>query len=294
MRTVFLMCSAAWFLAGQTAVSPRFEVASLKPSLPPKGIMPPLPQERGGPGTNEPTRLMIRDMSMSFLVTEAYSVLSLDVVGPAWAKVEYPMSTDNFDIDAILPAGASKADYRSMMQNLLAERFGLKVHREKKEAPAYALVVAKGGLKTKESPPLPAGVEGGEGLAIGKPGKRGEDGFPVTPPGYSGFFVHVTAGHTREKHIRSSMDQFARGTRGATNRPGIDRTGLTGVYDFYLDYGNDIGGSTNTGGQSVTPLDQGQGFFQAIESQLGLRLVPATTEIDLLVIDHIERTPLDN
>jgi uncharacterized protein (TIGR03435 family) len=41
-------------------------------------------------------------------------------------------------------------------------------------------------------------------------------------------------------------------------------------------------------------LDQGQGFFQAIESQLGLRLVPATTEIDLLVIDHIERTPLDN
>src|SRR5262249_50435258 len=123
---------------------------------------------------------------------------------------------------------------------------------------------------------------------------KGEDGFPVTPPGYSGLFVSVKSGHTRVKFIRYTMEQFAKWTRTQSKRPGFDRTGVTGAYDFYLDFANEIGARRTPEGESLDAPDRGPEFLAAIQSQLGLKLVSDKTEIEQLIIDHIDRTPSGN
>jgi uncharacterized protein (TIGR03435 family) len=289
---MMLVWGCLGILAAQIDRSPQFEVASLKPSPPPEGRMPSIPRQQGGPGTADPARITYRNMPLPMLITRAYEVDGADVVGPAWAaKTDLMGTTDKYDIDATLSPEASQEQFRLMLQNLLAERFGLKVHREKKEVPAYALVVAKNGPKLKESPAAPAGAETAMKVDVRV---RGEDGFPATPPGYSGLFVNVKSGHTRVKFIGFSMGQFAKWTRGNSKRPGVDQTGLTGRYDFYLEFGNNIGAGKPAEGGTAEPIDQAQDFAVAIQTQLGLKLAPDKTEIEFLVIDQINRTPVGN
>jgi uncharacterized protein (TIGR03435 family) len=90
------------------------------------------------------------------------------------------------------------------------------------------------------------------------------------------------------------MDEFAKWTRVNSKRPGVDHTGLTGRYDFYLEFGNDIGVSQTAEGNVPEAIDQGEAFSVALQTQLGLRLVSDTTEIEVLVIDHISRIPSAN
>jgi uncharacterized protein (TIGR03435 family) len=289
MRSLLLVCGGLLIAAAQ---GPTFEVVSLKPSPPPSGRMPAFPKPEGGPGTADPTRISYRNMPMAMLITLAFEVNGADVAGPEWVKTyEMAGNTDKFDIEAKLPADTSQQQFHLMLQNLLAERFALQVHREKKEVPAYALVVAKDGSKLKEAPPLDAGADTGEKVDVRV---KGEDGFPVTPPGYSGIFVTVKSGHTRVKFIRYSMEQFAKWTRANSKRPGVDRTGLAGVYSFYLEYGNEIGvrRTPDAGGPEL--LDQAPEFSVALQKELGLKLTPDKAEIEMLVIDHINRTPSGN
>ena len=280
IRNVLWFAACVRIVCWQPGPNAAFEAASVKPSPPPAGKFAPS-RMQGGPGTADPTRIAYRNMPMSMLVFEAYDIDRADVTGPEWATsttVDYTSYADKFDVVATLPAGTSREQFRLMMQNLLAERFALRVHRERKEVPAYALVPAKNGPKLKESPPAPAGASTDDV----KVSVRGEDGFPVTPPGYSGIFANVP-GHTRVKFIGYSMGDLARGTRVNSNRPGVNRTGLTGRYDFYLEFGNDIASA-----------DQGEDFSTALKTQLGLMLESDNTEIEQLVIDHIDRTPSGN
>jgi uncharacterized protein (TIGR03435 family) len=278
VRTVLLLCFS------QAAPGPQFEVASVKPSPPPTGMMPAMPRPQGGPGTSDPTRITYRNMPVAMLLTMAFDVNAADIVGPAWATTyDFMGNTDKFDVEARLPEGSTKEQFHLMLQNLLADRFALTVHREKKEVPAYALVAVKNGSKLVPAPAVPPGADASEKVNVSV---HGEDGFPVTPPGYNGLFVNVKSGHTRVKFIRYSMDQFAKWTRTQTKRPGVDRSGLAGVYDFYLEFGNDIG--------KTEAVDQGQEFSVAVQTQLGLKLVADKTEVDLLVIDHIDRKPTGN
>ena len=142
----------------------------------------------------------------------------------------------------------------------------------------------KNGAKIKPSPPAPDGANPAEKVNVAL---HGEDGFPVTPPGYSGMFVRVGSGLTRVKFIRYSMEQFAKWTRTNSKRPGIDHTGLADTYDFYLEFSSEIGTTPDT-------IEQAPGFTTALQKQLGLKLLPDKTTIDLLVIDHINRTPSGN
>ena len=270
----------------------EFEVASVKPTQQLLSGVPPGPLLQGGPGTRDPLRISYRNVPLPLLIALAYEVSDGDVVGPDWAtKVDFITDKHTFDIEARLPPGASKEQLRLMLQSLLAERFALKTHWEKKEAPAYALVLAKGGPKFQESPPAPAGADPNVRVNLFTPGT---DGFPATPPGYSGMFVHPIPGHTRAKFIRYSLDEFAKWTRTNSGRPSINSTGLTGRYDFYLDYGNDLPDPKKTESRASDILDQGAGFMSALQTQLGLRLIPTQAKVDVLVIDHVERVPTEN
>jgi uncharacterized protein (TIGR03435 family) len=145
---------------GQTAdKSLTFDAASVKPAAPPtpdgRGMIM-MAGPTGGPGTKDPGRIHYPYMSLKNILMNAYDVKNFQIVGPGW------LDTERFDITATMPPDTTKEQFRAMLQNLLAERFKMTVHRETKELPMYSLVVAKGGPKMKEAAELPAPKDEGD------------------------------------------------------------------------------------------------------------------------------------
>src|SRR5262245_31056417 len=159
-----------------------FDVASVKPATPPtpngRGMVM-FRGPTGGPGTKDPGRISYPFMTLKNLLMTAYDVKNFQISGPSW------MDTERYDINATMPPDTTKEQFRVMLQNLLAERFKIAVHRETKELPMYSLVVNKGGPKLKESDPAPANSEANDAATPppqppSQP-KIGPDGFPILP-----------------------------------------------------------------------------------------------------------------
>ena len=187
MRTTparYAVCLALTATMAIAQTTPTFEVASIKPAAPldPAKVLAELQagqMPKAGPHVDR-ARAEYTYMSLKELIVLAYKVKPYQVTGPDW------VATQRFDIVAKLPDGASKDDVPKMLQVLLEERFKLAAHRESKEHPVLALVVAKGGSKLKEPPeasepidenaPLKPGemkIETGQGpvrMTIGKNG----------------------------------------------------------------------------------------------------------------------------
>ena len=172
MRGTLLTAGSAVFVGmlafGQTTESLTFEVASVKPSAPgwEKGGVyfgPP----RGGPGTPDPVQITWTYARFRDLLMTAYDLKTYQLNGPGW------IDTERYDAVVKVPVGATKEQVKVMWQNLLAERFGLKVHHEPKEFQVEELVVGKGGSKLKETTwdpatPLPPGPPQMQGWRIAK------------------------------------------------------------------------------------------------------------------------------
>jgi uncharacterized protein (TIGR03435 family) len=194
------------------------------------------------------------------LITMAYGVSPFQVVGPAW------LNRTRFDIVAKVPAGTTVEQYRTMLQHLLAERFALAVHRDRKEGRTFELALSKNGPKLTESPPAPEAPDGT---------LRPSAGPPSPPPGYHGPLSLMLRYCT--------MDQLAAQLSGMLGEPIRNATGLTGKYDIRLQYSFDL--QTDELFTSI---------FSAVQDQLGLKLTPGKGMIDLLAIDRIEKTPTEN
>jgi uncharacterized protein (TIGR03435 family) len=177
--------------------------------------------------------------------------------------------------------GATREQFRSMLQNLLAERFGLKLHRERKEWPAYDLVVAKGGPKFKESPT----PENAEPPAFDRSAlPRDKWGLPVVPPGVSAT-SSTSGGRFRRYVVRETMAAFASSLAYHLERPVADATGLTGKYNFVLTWTKEV---------EPPAEDPLPSLMTALQEQLGLKLESKKGEIEVLVIDHVNKTPTEN
>ena len=170
----------------------------------------------------------------------AYGVKGFQISGPGW------LDSERYDIVAKLPRGATKAEFMAMLQNLLAERFKLTLHREKKDLPMYALVVGKNGPKLKESVDDPAPKEGdapkggdpvGDDPFAGKI-TRGKDGFPVLPAWLAarGATAMTMNGNARMMANGQSMARLAEMLSSQLDLPVVDMTGLTGKYDYTLSF----------------------------------------------------------
>jgi uncharacterized protein (TIGR03435 family) len=161
-----------------------------------------------------------------------------------------------------------------MMQALLAERFALKVHPEIRGGPVYALILAKSGLKAKQN------VDGTCVL-----------GDLLQPPAasYKNCDVRTLTGKTAiTMHaLGVEMGALATALTGRVDRDIVDRTGLTGKYDFTLQFARDNSPGASAGTETPPPL------FTALEEQLGLKLVPARGPLQYLILDHVER-PTEN
>jgi len=124
---------------------------------------------RGGPGTTDPGMYACRNCPISWVLSEAYDLKTFELAGPGW------LDNARFDFMAKIPPGTTKAALRIMLQNLLADRFKLTIHREKKEMPVYELTVARNGSKLSEAVPKDESKEEAPSGQL----QRDRDGFPV-------------------------------------------------------------------------------------------------------------------
>jgi uncharacterized protein (TIGR03435 family) len=265
-------------LAGQSTdanATPQFEVASVKPAKLTgspreqamariRHMMPP-----GSIAAPSPGRVHIQGQSLRDLVAAAYRVRADQVSGPAW------MEELHFDIDAKIPDGATATQANEMLQALLADRFGLELHRENRELSGFALIVGRRGAKLEEftPPPRPLTMEEMQARQQKWMEERAsKQGLASSP------FV---AGRSRSSWTGITMKELAGRLTAMVGEPVADETGLTGKYNAAIETWR------------ATDDDPGQTVFQALP-KLGLELVRRKVPVEQLVIDKISRTPTGN
>ncbi len=281
----------AWGAAfGQAPeAQPSFEVASIKPGAPRVSN---LMRASGGPGTSDPERFTYTNVTLKALVLRGYGVKNYQVSGPAW------LDSERFDILAKVPPGSTKQQLNGMLRNLLAERFHLILHHETKDLAVYELVVGKDGPKLKASDldALPPAREpGAPALLVGVPDNNG---IPQVPPGLAIMIGRMADGIMHWTGRMQSLSDLAAFLEGELARPVLDKTGLTGKYDFNLAYSRDglrqIGPPGDpTASQAESPSG-GLNLLGAVQQQLGLKLESARAAIDILILDLIDKTPTEN
>ena len=248
---------------GQAAARPafaEFEVASIKPAQ---------PNETGRwlrmQGAHQ---FAVHNHALLTMIAAAYNVSPRAISGgPGWVE------SDRYEILAKTPTDVrpNLAEQMAMLQKLLADRFHLSFHREPRELSFYAITVAKDGPKLK-------------------PTTVTADTFPEGPPPL--IFVVSPQVIKLPARYASIADFAAVLQRAAIDRPVVDRTGLSGRYDFDLEFTPDetlFQGELGNG----TPDSDKPGLSAAMQQQLGLKLEPTRGPLDAIVIDHVER-PSEN
>jgi uncharacterized protein (TIGR03435 family) len=213
------------------------------------------------------------------LIMRAYDLKDYQFSGPGWAD------STRFNISAKIAPGTTKEQFQEMQQNLLADRFKFTFHREKKEMAEYELVVVKGGPRFKESVKSPPSADVSPPQRPGPP-KTDSGGFPVLPPGRGPLMMVLGNGHATMRSVEESMSEFAGRLVDQVRRPVADSTGLKGKYDFTLNWVFE--------GPGYSTDEPGPTLFQALQDQLGLKLESKKGMVDILVVDHIEKTATEN
>lgn len=265
---------------------PAFSVASVKPDKSGNGQTRFMYSPDGLQGTNVPLRELLR---------EAYGVQDKQISGaPDW------LNSERYDVELKLEKPATEEQLsqldenqaaslrQHMLQALLAEQFKLAVHRETKELPVYTLVVAENGPKFPEI--------------------KTDDAGPGGPKGQRMMQISRDGGQLASQGTPMSL--LVRLLSEQVGRPVLDKTGLTGNYDFALQWKPDPslvsptpmfkgfeGGQLKNGQQEDTGTSSAESskpsIFTAVQDQLGLKLEPQKAPAEILVIDHIE-PPAEN
>jgi len=265
--------AAAALARAQQAPSPTFEVASVKPNVAGPGKM----QTTTRPGgvfvaVNAPLRLLIADA----YIGNQPGAIDRIVGGPAWIQsARYDITAKAAREFRPTPPGPP-AEMLLMLRALLEDRFKLKVHREPRELPAYELVVVRPGAAGLRKSDVDCDALFAAGQVTrpeaGIRPRCGVSNGPVGPTGDTGLIAGAF-----------SMSQFAQFLQ-RVGRPVIDKTGLTGRYDFDLAFAP-LGSSP-----ADAPSDPARpSFLIALEEQLGLKLQSTNGPLDVIVIDSIEQ-----
>ncbi len=238
--------SASTAQAPSAAPVVAFEAASIRPSKSERRVFIP-PRFEG-------TRLRGENVPVDYLITMAYGIKPIDLIGgPGWARED---AGERFDVLATAGQGSSREDQLAMLRRLLEERFGLRVHRETRDMPVHLLTAQR------------TGDEIGPNLH-----RASKDCAPRDA--CEGF---VTVGKMSFKGARWS--RIVEAIAGPLNGRLIDRTGLSVVFDVDLEFASTL---------SATPDDQRADIFTAVARQLGLKLQPGTAPIEVTVIDAVTR-----
>jgi len=241
--SVLLSLAASWAASGRSRHGPSFEVASVRPAA---------AQAREDRSSAGGDRVSYAHTTMFGLIANAYQVRGFQIDGPSWIR------TERYDVVAKAPDNTPKDQIPLMLQSLLVERFQLKVHRETRELPVYALIFVK------ESPKL----EKVESDALG--------GVDLAADG-------------RRRFLRTSMEQLVMYLTAMSGRPVLDKTNRAGVYDFPLELSMEEVGGINASANST----QRPSIFTSVE-ELGLKLESRKAPFDMIVVDGGTKTPTEN
>jgi len=195
------------------------------------------------------------NVSLKTMILGAYSLKEAQLFGlPKWGdSAHFDIKAKIIDPDKKQLEALTPEEFASMQQPILADRFQLKFHRERKILPVYELVVMKGGPKFKEATPIE--LKGDQGMSL----------------------------HNRTLVATGElMSRLADQLSAQLQRVVVDKTGLTAKYNFQLSWSPDDAGPPSP--DVAAPPD----IFTALEEQLGLKLQPAKEEMDTFVIDHVE------
>jgi uncharacterized protein (TIGR03435 family) len=220
---------------------------------------------------------------MKAMLLTAYDAKNYQISGPS-SLVSW-LDTERYDVIVKVPAGATKEQVNVMWQNLLAERFGLTVRHEPKEFQVQELVIAKGGSKLKDtswdaatpSPEGPPKMEKGE---LRSPGL-----VALISMGPEGASEHTVG---RAQPISKLTEMLSN----QLGHPVLDKTGLTGKYDFTIEFAVNLIGAPAASPDSVNA--PGSSLAEALQQQLGLRLVAGKANIAGVVIDRLNKVPTEN
>jgi uncharacterized protein (TIGR03435 family) len=222
---------------------PAFEVAVIKPTD---------PDDRNQGFRLNGRRIFIENNTMTSIICFAYSIQKTQIVNaPQW------FDEQRWNIEGVPDTEGvpNWHQYRLMLQKLLSARFGLVMHRDKRELSVYAITIAKGGPKLEKSKSDPDALSDQTGHGIG-------------PAQYM-------------KFTNDSMTGFAQFLQLMGDRPVLDQTNLSGRYDFTLLW--------TPNEMRDTPTDAAPGLFTAVQEQLGLKLAAARAPTDVFVIDAVTR-----
>jgi uncharacterized protein (TIGR03435 family) len=220
--------------------------------------------------------VILKGDPLKIVLMEAFSVKNYQIAGPSWLDEEC------FEIVAKMPEGATRDQIPAMLQALLVERFKLAAYKEDRPRPVYGLVVEKSGPKFKEAD-----------LSFRRMGPR------------PGQVMFRAASDTRGFKGSMTMASLAGFLANGLDRPVQDFTGLKGTYDIDLSWAPDPGidrpsrfseatrASSADAGADL-PAAPTATIFTAIRDSLGLRLEPRNEPVEMLVIDHVERVPIEN
>jgi uncharacterized protein (TIGR03435 family) len=247
MTRIVLFVLAALSATAMPADRPTFDVASIRAG------------QQGRESIEVvPGSVTLRNARLTACIRWAYNLPEFQISGPDWMNEVW------FDINAKAAGPAKEAELRLMLQNLLADRFKLTLHRQTKEVSAMVLTVGKGGHKLKP-------VETEE------------------PPSFKTGKLNLTG-------KGATMDQLVQFISRELRNPVVDQTGLTGRFDYFLDIAPYFTEEMlRAGGPGGGPPPDAAGIVaQAIQAQLGLKVESKKVPVEMLVIDRIEKAPTEN
>ncbi|MFZ0821026.1 MAG: TIGR03435 family protein [Candidatus Acidiferrales bacterium] len=267
----------------------EYEVATIKPSIPDApGMFMTIP----GPGLVSDS-FTAKNFTLMTLVRAAFGI-PLGAEDSRISGASKWLDTEKYDVEAKMSTAVvdelkklspeeSKLAQQHMLQALLADRCKLAFHRESKEFPIYSLVIAKNGPKLQESktvatPPADAPPPADSG---GRGGRGGRGGPRIMMRGRGGPLEGQGVGIANLVDLLSML----------VGRPVVDKTGLTGKYDFTLQWTPDDSQAPSAfpPGMGQPPDPAGPSLFTAIQEQLGLKLESGKGPVEIIVIDHVER-----
>jgi bla regulator protein BlaR1 len=236
-------------------------------------------------------RFAFKDIKLAYQATP-------DLAGaPAWIR------TDQYDIEAKAQGNPTKDQMRLMMQSLMAGRFKLTVHHETRQLPVYALVLSKEGRLGLQLKPADgscsstsADVQALDTAPRVPAPAQSEASASHILPIPCGVLIPVPASASSRFRIAGRkvkltlLAEMAPNPTSGVDRPVLDHTGLDGTFDMSIEWAPRLNGPAPPG---FTPDVDGPTFTEALQDQLGLKLVPQTGPVDVLVIDHVEQ-PSDN
>ena len=205
--------------------------------------------------TGSPGSLTMRNVSLRSCIQWAYRMRGYQISAPGW------LISERYDIVAKTPSPAADEQLRLMLQTLLADRFKLALHRETKDLPIYWLVAGKGAPKLQ--------VAAGEGSSS------------MRPAGGSLVFRNFSMAELAD---RLSARPFS------VDRPVLDKTGINGLFDFTMKLADNDGELKRT----LEGMERGASDFALFLGQIGLTLQSQKGPVEILVIDHAEKAPIEN